>query len=67
VRLPLSSLTGLVPLPIEPSTEVLGHFEIRVGTVQQHLHHIYKKRAVPSRNEAVNKYFGRMGADPSST
>jgi len=47
--------------------QLADRLEIRLGTVQQHLHHIYKKLSVPSRNEAVNKYFGRMGADPSST
>jgi DNA-binding NarL/FixJ family response regulator len=47
--------------------QIADRLEIRVGTVQQHLHHIYKKLAVPSRNEAVNKYFGRMGVDPGSS
>lgn len=38
--------------------EIAGQLDISIGTVRQHIHHIYKKLQVQNRTEAINKHFG---------
>lgn len=38
--------------------EISDQLDIRVGTVRQHIHHIYEKLQVQNRTEAINKAFG---------
>jgi DNA-binding NarL/FixJ family response regulator len=39
--------------------EIAGKLSITMGTVTQHIHHIYEKLHVANRTEAINKVFGR--------
>lgn len=39
--------------------EIGERLGITIGTVKQHIHHIYEKLHVQNRTEAVNRYFGR--------
>lgn len=39
--------------------EIGDRLSIAIGTVKQHIHHIYEKLHVQNRTEAVNRYFGR--------
>lgn len=39
--------------------EIAHQLEISVGTVRQHIHHIYKKLQVQNRTEAINKLLGK--------
>lgn len=39
--------------------EIAVQLNISVGTVRQHIHHIYKKLQVQNRTEAINKHFGK--------
>jgi len=38
--------------------EISDQLDIRMGTVRQHIHHIYEKLQVQNRTEAINKAFG---------
>lgn len=38
--------------------EISSQLAIQVGTVRQHIHHIYEKLHVQNRTEAINKAFG---------
>jgi len=38
--------------------EIAHQLYISVGTVRQHIHHIYRKLQVQNRTEAINKLFG---------
>lgn len=38
--------------------EIADQLDIRIGTVRQHIHHIYEKLQVANRTEAINKAFG---------
>ncbi len=39
--------------------EIAGKLSITMGTVTQHIHHIYEKLHVANRTEAINKVYGR--------
>jgi DNA-binding NarL/FixJ family response regulator len=39
--------------------EIAGKLCITMGTVTQHIHHIYEKLHVANRTEAINKVYGR--------
>lgn len=39
--------------------EIAHQLYISVGTVRQHIHHIYRKLQVQNRTEAINKLFGK--------
>lgn len=39
--------------------EVAAKLKISVGTVRQHIHHIYEKLHVQNRTEAINKVYGK--------
>jgi DNA-binding NarL/FixJ family response regulator len=39
--------------------EIAEKLFISVGTVRQHIHHIYKKLQVQNRTEAINKLLGK--------
>ncbi len=39
--------------------EIAVQLHISIGTVRQHIHHIYKKLQVQNRTEAINKHFGK--------
>lgn len=39
--------------------EIAHQLYISVGTVRQHIHHIYQKLQVQNRTEAINKLFGK--------
>jgi len=39
--------------------EIALQLYISIGTVRQHIHHIYKKLQVQNRTEAINKHFGK--------
>lgn len=41
--------------------EIAAQLFLSVGTVRQHIHHIYEKLHVQNRTEALNKVFGRKG------
>ena len=40
--------------------EIAAQLFLSVGTVKQHIHHIYEKLHVQNRTEALNKVFGKM-------
>jgi DNA-binding NarL/FixJ family response regulator len=40
--------------------EIAEQLHISIGTVRQHIHHIYKKLQVQNRTEAINKHFGKL-------
>jgi DNA-binding NarL/FixJ family response regulator len=40
--------------------EIAAQLFLSVGTVRQHIHHIYEKLHVQNRTEALNKVFGKM-------
>jgi DNA-binding NarL/FixJ family response regulator len=39
--------------------EIAAKLKISVGTVRQHIHHIYEKLHVQNRTEAINKVYGK--------
>ena len=39
--------------------EIADQMEIRIGTVKQHIHNVYKKLHVQNKTEAINKYLNR--------
>ncbi len=41
--------------------EIAAKLSISVGTIRQHIHHIYDKLHVQNRTEAINKIFGKKG------
>ncbi|GGA96398.1 MULTISPECIES: response regulator [Mucilaginibacter] len=40
--------------------EIAAQLFLSVGTIRQHIHHIYEKLHVQNRTEALNKVFGKM-------